>query len=131
MLPAKEHLRLEPFRQRVYNTRADAMQSAGKRIIGIVEFSSRMQLSKNNLHSGYLELRMNAYRNAAAVVLYAYAPVVVQRYRYFIRIFVRRLVYSVVYYFPEHMVQSARACRAYVHARAFAHCVQSFQNLYI
>ena len=72
------HAHVELLRQRVDHRHADAVQAAGKLVILVGKLAARVQLGEDNLDPGYLLLRMEIDRHAAAVIDHAERLVGVQ-----------------------------------------------------
>ena len=71
-LAAAPHRHLQPLRQRVGDADADAVQAAGKavgRAAALVELAAGVQARVDDLDHAHLFFRMQADRNAAAVVV--------------------------------------------------------------
>ena len=100
---------LQPLGERVRNRSAHAVQTARKRIVVFVKLAARMQLSKDDLYARDLGLGVDVGGNAAPVVLYGRAAVLIDAHVDPVAIPVRRLVDGVVHDLPEDVVQSAHA----------------------
>ena len=94
----------------------------------LIEFSARVQLGKDDLHARDLGLWVDVRGNTPPVVLDRCAAVLVDAHVDLIGKAVRRLVDRVVDDLPENVVQSLRARRTDIHARAQTDGVQPFEN---
>ncbi len=65
------YLDLQPFRQRVHNGRAHAVQTAGHLVSAAAELAARMQHREHDLQRAFPRLLLNIDRDAASVILHA------------------------------------------------------------
>ena len=122
------HFDLQPLGKGIGDRRTHAVQAAREGIIVLVELAARMQLGKDDLYARDLGLGVDVGGNAAPVVLYGRAAVLIDAHVDPVAIPVRRLVDGVVHDLPEDVVQSAHARGTDIHAGAQAHRVQPLQN---
>ena len=90
-----------------------------------------MQLRVNHLHAADFQLGVDIDGYASAVVRNRGAVVRVQNYAEPVREAVCRLVNRVVHNFPQNVMQSLDARRAYVHTGTHTHRVETFKHLYV
>src|ERR1700730_11381494 len=64
------HLGFKPLRQGIDSLRADAVQTPGKFISALSEFTAGVEVGQNQLDSGHLEFRVRLNRNSASVIAY-------------------------------------------------------------
>ena len=121
----------QPLGKGVGDGCAHAVQAARKGIVVLVELAARVQLCKDDLHARNARLGVDVGGDAAAVVLYRGAAVLVQLYLDAVGKAVGRLVDGVVDDLPQDMMQALDARRTDVHAGAQAHRVQPFEDLYV
>ena len=124
-------LYLDPFGKRVDDRSAHAVQTARIGVAVVAEFAAGVKLSENHLNAGNSQLFVYAHGYAAAVVFDRDRAVALQSNRDGVGIAVRRLVHGVVHDLPQKVVQTSRAGRAYIHARAHPDRLEPFHNLYI
>ncbi len=128
------HDELELDGQRVHAGNAHAVQTARDLVAVLVELAARMQLGQCDFSGRALGLmlviHLHAGGNAAAVVHHRQRAVGMDGHQDVVAIAGQGLVNGVVHHF-EHEVVQAGAVRgiADVHARAFAHSLQPFQDL--
>ena len=123
------HLHRQPFRQRVDNARADAVQTAGNLVASAAELAARVQHGVDDLKRGAARLRLNVDRNAAAVIHNGDGVALVDRHLNFRAVARKRFVNGVIHNFIDKVVQAAHRRRADVHARALAHRLKPLENL--
>ena len=123
------HLHRQPFRQRVDNARAHAVQTAGDLIASAAELAARVQHGVDDLERGTSCLRLNVDRNAAAVIHNGDGVALVDRHLNFCAVACERLVDGVIHNFVDEVMQAAHRRRADVHARALAHRLQPLEHL--
>ena len=123
------HLHRQPFRQRVDNARADAVQTAGDLVASAAELAACVQHGVDDLERGTARLRLNVDWNAAAVIHNGDGVALVDRHFNFRTIACKRFVNGVIHNFVDEVMQAAHRRRADVHARALAHRLQSFEHL--
>ena len=105
--------------QRVDDARADAVQTAGRLVVALLELSAGVEHREDHFERALLRRRMLVDRNAAAIVGDRdRAAVLVQRDDDVRGEAVHRLVDGVVEHFPDEMVQAGGADAADVHAGA-------------
>ena len=123
--------KLEPFRQRVNNRSADAVQTAGYLISAAAELTACVQYRINNGRRRNTLLWVNARRDTASVI--GNSDYVALEYLdiYLRTVACKSLVDSIVNYLINKVVKSPRACRADVHTRSFAHSLKSLEHLYL
>ena len=105
------------------------MQTAGNLVAAAAELAARVQNRQADLDRGAADLRVNADREAASVVLHGAGAVLVQRDDDLVAEARQRLVHRVVHDFIHQMVQAALVRRADIHARPLAHGLKPFENL--
>ena len=123
------HLHRQPFRQRVDNARADAVQTAGNLVASAAELAACVQHGVDDLERGTARLRLNVDRNAAAVIHNGDGVALVDRHLNFRAVARKRFVNGVIHNFIDKVVQAAHRRRADVHARALAHRLKPLENL--
>ena len=126
---AVAHLGFQPVGQRVYNGRADAVQTAGYLVARAVELAACVQDGEHDLERRDAHLRMDAAGNAAAVVGNADDVTLFDRDLDVRAVACQRLVDRVIDDLVHQMVQTACRGRADVHTRAFADGLESFEHL--
>ena len=115
--------------ERVDHRRADAVQTAGDLVAAAAELAARVQNRQADLDRGAADLRVNADREAASVVLHGAGTVLVQRDDDLVAKARQRLVHCVIHNFVYQMVQAALVRRADIHARPLAHGLKPLENL--
>ena len=120
---------LQVLRQRVDDRRAHAVQAAGDLVAAAAELAAGVQHRQADLHRRAADLRMDAHREAAAVVRHGHGAVGVERDEDRVAEAGKRLVDGVVDNFVDEVVQAALVRRADVHSRAAAHRLEPFENL--
>ena len=118
-----------PLAQRIDDRRANAMQTAGIRIILMIELTAGVQLGIDDLHAGDAQFRVNIHRNTASVILDRRAAVLMQLYGDASGVAVGDLVDRVIHDLPKQMMQTAGAGRTDVHARTHPNRIQPFKHL--
>ena len=126
-----EHLDFQPFRKRIRNRRAHAVQTARITVSVLPELAARVQLREHNLHARNALFGMDIRRYSAAVVLHGGAAVGIEFDLYPVGKAVGGLVDGVVHDLPEDMMQAAHARRTDIHAGAHTDGVQPLEYLYI
>ena len=101
------HLHRQPFRQRVDDARAHAVQTAGDLIASAAELTARVQHGIDDLECGAPRLRLNVDRNAAAVVDNGDGVALVDRHLDLRAVARKRLVDGVIHNFVNEVVQAA------------------------
>ena len=119
----------EFFGKRIYDGRADTVQTARDLISAAAEFSARVQNCKYNLNRRYAFLGVNTDRNTTAVIGYRYGIVGIYVDLDFGTVAGKRLIYGVVHNFINKMVQTCRRSRPDIHSGTFSNCFKSFKNL--
>ena len=128
--PVAPDRQLQHGRQRVDHRDADAVQAAGHLVGVLVEFPAGVQLGHDDLGRRDLLLLVDAGRHAATVVGDGAGAVGVQRHRDQLGVAGERLVDGVVDDLVNHVMQARAVVGvADIHARAFAHGVETAQNL--
>ena len=123
--------KLEPFGKSVHDRRAHAVQTACDFISAAAEFSACVKNGINHSCRRNFLLGMNTYGNTAPVI--GYFNDIAGEYLHFNKSAVSRkcLIYRIIDYLINKMMQSARAGSAYIHTRALAHGFKTFENLYL
>ena len=101
-------LDLEPLRKRIHNGGAHAVQASGNLVPAAAEFSARVQNGEHDGDGRNADLVVNAGRNAAAVVRYAYDVPGENLHVDFIAISGEGFVDGVVHDFIDEMMKSPR-----------------------
>ena len=122
-------LHRQPFRQRVDNARADAVQTAGNLVASAAELAACVQHGIDDLERGAPRLRLNVDGDAAAVVDDRNGVALVDRHLDLRAVARERLVNGVIHNFVNEVVQAARGCGADIHARALAHRFKALKHL--
>ena len=125
---------VQPFAERIDHRHADAVQPArhlvGVGVIGVVELAARMELRHDDLGRRHALARMDAGRDAAAIVGDADRPVGVQADVDPVAMPGQRLVDRIVGDLEHHVVQARPVVGiADIHARPLAHRVQALEHL--
>ena len=106
------------------------MQAAGERIgaaRALLEFTARMQTSENDFHRRHFFFRVQADRNAAAIILDADAAILVQRDDNVLAKAAERLIRCVI---DDFLDDVERVLGPGVHARALLDGFESFEDAY-
>ncbi len=124
------HRGFHPQREGVGARDADAVQTAGDLIAaGLFALPARVQHGHDEGEGADALFRVDAGGDAAPVVLHAHGAVFVNLDLDEVAVPGQRLVHGVVQHFAEHLVQTALAVVAHVHAGAQAHGLQTLQDL--
>jgi hypothetical protein len=118
-----------PFGQGIDRRNAHAVQAAGDFVAGVAKFAARVQDGHDHFERGFVLLRMNIHRDAAAVVFDGNAAVFVDDNDDAVACAGQGFVDGIVDDLIHQMVEGFDVCAAHVHARAAAHSFQAFQNL--
>ena len=116
----------QPFGQRVHHRHTHAVQTARHfvsiaALIGIVEFSARMQLRHDHFGGGYAFFSVNIHRDATAIVAHGNRVISVDFHRYRRGMASQRFVNAVIDNLIHHVVQTRPIIGiADIHAGAFA-----------
>lgn len=121
-------LDVQTRRQRVDHGRADAVQTAGRVVGGIAELGAGVQFGQYDLHAAQACFRLGVHRDAAAVVGHLDRTVIVQGDGDMVAGTGQRLVHGVVDDLPQAVHQALAVGGTYIHARALAHRVKTFEN---
>ena len=122
-------LGLEPVGQRVYDRRADAVQTAGDLVARAVKLAACVQHSQNDLERRNAHLRMDAAGNASAVIRDTDDVALFDRDLDVRAVARERFVDRVVDDLVHQMMQTARRGRTDVHTRALADGFQTLEDL--
>ena len=106
---------------------AHAVQAAGHLVCSLVEFAAGVQYGHYHFQCRFPLFLVHVDGDAAAIVFDGYRIVFVDGYFYVFAIACQGLVYGVVHYFINQMVQALLAYVAYVHSGAYAHRFQTLQ----
>ena len=120
----------EPVGQRVHHRDADAMQTA-RHFVGIlVELTARMKLGHDDFSRRHALALVDIGRDAATIVVDGHGPVGVEANIDDIGVTGQRLVDGVVHDLIDHVMQARTIIGvADIHAGAFAHRVEAFEDL--
>ena len=127
-VPVAAHFRLHSSRKGVDDGDADAVQSSGNRISSVSELASGVQDRHDHFDGGLVLRWVLVDRDAAAVVTHTQAPVGQNRHLDVVADPGQRLIDRIVDHFVHAVVESALACGANVHARAFADGFETLEN---
>ena len=120
---------IEPCGQGVYNGRTYTVQTAGYFISAAAEFTACMQYGEYNLQSRNAFLMVDAYRDTTTVIQYGNGVVGVDGNGDFCTEACQGFVHGIIHDFVYQMVEPLFTGGADIHARAFAHRFQTFQDL--
>ena len=121
---------VQPCGDGVHGGNADAVESTGHLVGGVVEFSTGVELRHDDFRRGDAKLRVLVHRNAAPVILHGHAAVSVHDHVDAIVAVRKMFVHGVVDDFPDAVVQRRPVVGvSKVHAGAHPHRFESFQNL--
>jgi len=128
------HAQTQPFGQGIDAAHAHAVQSARDLVAVLVELAARMQLGQGNFGGTSLGLvfviHLDPGGNAPPVVNDADAVVTVDGDHNVITMPGQGLIDGVVHHFKDQVMQSGAITGVTdVHARAFAHSFQTFEDL--
>jgi hypothetical protein len=130
LLAVAPDAKFEPFRQRVHDRNADAVQTARHLVGVLVELPARVQLGHDDLGRRHALFLVDLDRDAAAVVADRHARVRVDLHAHRRGMTGQRLVDAVVHDLVDHVVQARAVVGvADVHAGALAHRLQALENL--
>ena len=107
------------------------MQSAADLVRTLVELSTGMQHSHDNLQGRLVQLLVFVYGYSSSVVLYGNRLVLVYGHFDMCAISGHCLVDRVVYGFIYKMVQTLLANVSDIHRRALSHGLKSLEHLYV
>ena len=107
------------------------MKTAGDFIALSAEFAARVKDGIYHLRRRDTLRRMYTGGDTAPVILYRNAVAGVYRYLYQVAVTGKRLVYRVIHYFIDKMVQSAHRSCTDVHSGALADSLKSLKHLYL
>ena len=120
---------LQLLRQGVNHRDAHAVQTAGNFIGVIIEFTASVQDGHDNFRCGDALFRVNAGRDAAAVILDGDGVIAVDGHHDIFAVTRERFVDSVIHNLEYHVVQTGAVIRvADIHTRALTHRIQPFQD---
>ena len=120
----------QPFRQRVHDGNADAVQPARDLVAVLVELPARVQLGHDDLGRAHAFGRVHADGDAASVVTHRHAAVGVNLDMDIVGMTGQRLVDAVVHHLVDHVVQTRPVVGvADIHAGPLANGLQSLENL--
>ena len=122
------YLYLHVLTEGIYHGNAYAMKAAGNLVAITAELAPGMEHRQNNLH-GRLAGFMQVNRNAAAIIGNGDAVVLMNHHVDIRAVACQRLIYGIVHYLINKMMQSTLRCAANIHARTLPDCLQPFQNL--
>jgi hypothetical protein len=129
---------LAPFGKGVYHRNAYAVEAAGDFIGLFVEFAPGVETGHDQFQGADALRGVDVYGDSAAVVLDTDYVVPFQNHQDFAAIALsggginsHGLVYGVIYYLKNQVVQAVQAGGADVHAGALADSFKTFQNLNI
>jgi hypothetical protein len=115
-------------RQRVHHRHADAVETAGDGVGTGIELAAGVQLGQHDLGGGNAFLGVDLGGNAAAVVLDRHRPIDVQHDEDVGAVTRHRFVDRIVHHLEHQVVQAPLGGIADVHARAFAHRLETFED---
>ena len=101
------HLHRQPFRQRVDNARAHAVQTAGDLIASAAELAARVQHGVDDLERGAPRLRLNVDGDTAAVIHNSDGVALVDRHFNFRAVARKRFIDGVIHNFIDEVMQAA------------------------
>ena len=120
----------QPVGKRVHHAHAHAVQAAGDFVAVVVELAARVQDGHDHFGSGAAFFGVDAGGDAAPVVFDGDGFVGVDGHGDVVAVAGQRFVNGVVQHFEHHVVQAGAVLRvADIHAGAFAHGLQSFEDL--
>ena len=122
---------LAGFCKRIDDGRADAVQTAGHLVSSAAELAAGVQDGQADLHRRAAHLGMNAHGEAAAVVLYGDAAILVELYVDALAVAGQGLVHSVIHDLVYQVMKAAGIGGTDVHARAAAYRLQALKHLYL
>ena len=122
---------LHPFGEGVYNGGTYAVQTAGDLISAAAELTAGVEDHKYDLQSGAVLLRIEAGGNAAAVILYGHASVLVDGQSDGVTPSGHSLVDGVIHDFVHQVVQTAGTGSTDIHTGTFSYCIKTFEHLYL
>ncbi len=122
-------IHLEPLAQGVDDADAHAVQTAGHLVAVGIELAAGVQSREDDLQGTDLGLLVLLDGDAAAVVLYAAAPIRLDPHDDAVAVAGQCLVDRVVQHLVNQVVQTADGAVADVHLRPLAHRLHAAQNL--
>ena len=123
------HLYFQPLGKRVYNRRAYAVETTGNLITAAAELTACMQHGKDNFQRGTARLRLNVYRDTAAVIGDGDGVALVDGDSDLTAITRQGFVDGVIHDFVHQVMKARRRRGADVHTGALADSLKTFQYL--
>ncbi|MCG3118401.1 MAG: hypothetical protein ALAOOOJD_00590 [bacterium] len=117
-----------PFRKRIDDGNADAVQTAGHFVRFFVKLAAGVQLGHHHFERRPFDDGMEINRNAAPVIFNGDAAIFVDGHLDFITKTDEGLVNGVINDFVDEMMKAARGNIADIHRRPFAHRIETFEN---
>ena len=103
-----------------------------RNFIGVfVELASCMKHSHDHLERRFFLLGMNVRRDTSSIIFYRDRIIFINFNRNVTTIAGHRLIYGIVYHFPNQMMQSFYSHITDIHGRSLPYCFKSFKYLNI
>ena len=122
------YLYLHVLTEGIYHGNAYAVETAGNLVAIAAKLAPGMEHRQNYLHSrlaGFMQVN----RDAAAIIGNGDAVILMNHHVDIRAVACQRLIYGIVHYLINKMMQSTLRCAANIHARTLPDCLQPFQNL--
>ena len=120
-------LGLKPIAQRIDTLGSDAVQTTGKFIRPLAEFSTRVEVGQREFNGGHAAVLVEIHRDAASIIAHRAGAIAVNVDEDIFSIPRHVFVDGIVHHFKDAMVQALLIRVSDVHSRPVAHGLGEFQ----